>query len=151
MRTTIYKIRHYLKLNKILPFGFILLLTSCFYSGKYLATYTVQSKQTDKDVKEISIDFINQLADKNSLSKDSSFKGIDTLGFYGQPYHYFKFWFEERDSITVVKVDYWGTFGNRKHKPYADLFNELNEFMKEYFLLIEENIKEENNAKTGKY
>ena len=150
MQTTIYNFRKYFKLNKILPLGLIFILTSCFYSGKYIATYTIQNKQTDKNAKEISIDFINQLADKNSLSNDPKFNGIDTLGFFGQPYHYFKFWFEQRDSNTIVKLDYYGTFGSRKNQPYRDLFNELNDLMKANFIILEQDIKEENNARTKK-
>jgi hypothetical protein len=148
MQTIIGNFRKYFKFSKILPLGLIFLLTSCFYSGKYIATYTVQNRQADQNAKEISIDFINQLADKNSLSKDPKFNGIDTLGFYGQPYHYFKFWFEQRDSSTIVKLDYWGTFGNRKNQPYKDLFNELNDFMKMNFIIVEQDIKEDNNSKT---
>lgn len=53
-------------------------MTSCFYSGKFVFTYTVKYKHTGENVKEISIDFINQLADKNFLSKDANFNGTDT-------------------------------------------------------------------------
>jgi hypothetical protein len=89
-----------------LPLGIIFLLTSCFYSGQYNATYKVQNVKTNESVQELSIEFINQLADKNSLSSDQKFNGIDTLGFHGSPYHSFKFWFEKEDSNTIVKLDY---------------------------------------------
>ena len=149
MQTVIYNFKKYFKLNIILSFGLIFLVTSCFYSGKYIATYTIQNKQTDKNAKEISIDFINQLADKNYLTKDSKFNGIDTLGFYGQPYHYFKFWFEQIDSNTNVKLDYhgFGVYGSRQKQPYRDLFVELNDFMKTNFIIIKQDIKEENKGK----
>ena len=130
-------------LKIILPVGLFFLLTSCFYSGKYLATYTIQNKNN----KAISIDFINKLADKYALSKDSKYNGIDTLGFYGDPYHYFKFWFEQKDTNTILKLDYVGTFGKRKNKPYKNLFNEFNVFLKENFIIIEQDIKEENNSR----
>lgn len=143
------KLGRHLTLKIILLLGLFFLLTSCFYSGKYIATYTVQNKNKDKNTREITIDYINQLADKNSLSKDPKFNGIDTLGFYGQPYHYFKFWFEQKDTTnTIVKLDYWGTFGSRKKKPYKDFFNELDTFMQKNFIIIEHEIKEENNSKT---
>jgi hypothetical protein len=134
-----------LKLNliKFLPIGLIFLLTSCIYSANYIATYTVQ----DKNTKEVSINFINQLADNNSLSKDNKYNGIDTLGFYGRPYHYFKFWFEQKDTNILVKLDYWGNFSSRKNKPYQEFFIELNDFMNNNFIIIEQNIKEENNSK----
>jgi len=131
-------------LKIFMPLGIIFILTSCVYSAKYVATYTVQDK--NKNTKEITIKFINQLADKNSLSKDTKYNGIDTLGFYGRPYHYFKFWFDQKDNNVVVKLDYWGNFGSRKNKPYQDFFNELNDFMKENFIIIEQDIKEENNS-----
>lgn len=150
MQTIISNFRKYFKLSNILPLGLIFLMTSCFYSGKYIAGYTVQNRQEDQNAKEISIDFINQLATKNSLSKDPKFNGIDTLGFYGQPYHYFKFWFEQRDSNTIVKLDYYGNFGSRKNQPYRELFIELNDFMKANFIIIDHDIKEENNARTKK-
>lgn len=150
MQRIIFNLRKHFNLSKILPLGLIFLLTSCFYSGKYIAAYTVQNRQPDQNAKELSIDFINQLAAKNSLNKDPKFNGIDTLGFYGRPYHYFKFWFVQRDSSTIVKLDYWGTFGSRKKQPYKDLFNELNDFMKRNFIIIEQDIKEENNSKTNK-
>lgn len=128
-----------------MPLGFIFQLSYCLYSGKYNAAYTVQDKI--KKTREITINFINQIADKNSLTKDPKYNGIDTLGFYGRPYHYFKFWFDQNKNNTVVKLDYWETFGSRKNKPYQEFFNELNDFMKEYFIIIEQNIKEENNSR----
>ena len=150
MQTLFKLLRQHLALKIIFPLGLIFILTSCFYSGKYIATYTVQDKNKDKNSREITIDFINQLADKNALSKDPKYNGIDTLGFYGQPYHYFKFWFEKKDTNTILKLDYWGTFGSRKNKPYKDLFNELNEFMKENFIILEQDIKDENNSRKKK-
>jgi hypothetical protein len=150
MHTIIYNFRKKFKLNKVLPLGLMFLLTSCFYSGKYIGAYTVKNQQTERNAKEISIDFINQLAVKNSLSKDKRFNGIDTLGFFGQPYHYFKFWFEQKDNNTIIKLDYYGVFGSRKNQPYRDLFKELNDFMKANFIIIEKDIEEENNARIKK-
>jgi hypothetical protein len=150
MQTTIYTLRKQIKHTKIILVALIFILTSCFYSGKYIANYTIQNKQTVKNAKEISIDFINQLAKKNLLSTDSRFNGIDTLGFFGRPYHYFKFWFEQRDSNTIVILDYYGNFGSRKNQPYRDFFIELNDFLKENFIILEQEIVEENNARTKK-
>ncbi len=147
MQTVFNKLKQHLTLKVILPLSFSFLLTSCFYSGKYIAAYSVQDKNKDKNTREITIDFINQLADKYALSNDSEFNDIDTLGFFGQPYHYFKFWFEQKDTNTIVKLDYWGTFGSRKKKPYKDFFNELDDFMKETFIIIDQDVKEENNSK----
>ena len=143
--------RKFFRFGKILPLGTLFLMASCgFYSATYVATYTLQNKKTNEDTKEISIDFINTLADKNSLSKDPRYNDTDTLAFFGRPYHYFKFWFEQKDNDPVFKLDYWGMFGSRKNIPYANLFNELNGFLNENFVVIEQEIKEENNAKDKK-
>jgi hypothetical protein len=126
---------------------FISLFSSCFYSAKYAARYTVQNNTNTNDYRTITINFINQLANKNKLSPDTKFNGIDTLAYFGQPYHYFKFWFEEKDSISILVLDYKGTFGSKKNKPYKELFTELHTFMKGNFIILEEDIKEENNSK----
>jgi hypothetical protein len=147
MQTPIDYFRKQFKLNQILSLGLVFSLTSCFYSGKYIAIYTVQNKQIDKSAKEISIDFIHQLAEKHSLSNDPKFNGIDTLGFFGQPYHYFKFWFEQKDSSAIVKLDYHGVFGSRKDQPYREVFIDFNDFLKTNFIIIDQEIYEENNTK----
>ena len=50
----------------------------------------------------------------------------------------------------VLKLDYWGMFGNKKNTPYANLFNELNGFLNENFIILQQEIKEENSAKDKK-
>jgi hypothetical protein len=135
---------HSIKFYRILSLGLIFLLSSCVYSAKYLASYSVQNKITDNETKEISIDFFNQLADKYSLSKDAKYNGNDTIGYFGRPYHYFKFWFEQRENTTIVILDYWGMYGSRKNQPYRKLFEELDNFMKTKFIIIEQDIKDEN-------
>jgi hypothetical protein len=134
-------------LKMLLLVGFIFLFNSCFYSAKYLATYKVQNNRTTNETKELAINYINQLAAKNTLIKDTKYYHTDTIGFFGQPYHYFKFWFEEKDKIIILKLDYKGSFGSRKNKPYKDLFTDLNTFMNGNFIVLEEDIKEENNSK----
>ena len=127
-------------------------MTSCdiFYSATYEATYTLQNTKTNEDIKEVSINFINNLADKNSLRKDTRSRYNDTLVFIGIKYHQFTFWFEQKENDPVLKLDYWGMLGGRKKIHYADLFNELNEFLNEKFTILEQEIKAENNAKDRK-
>lgn len=132
----------------VLLLALSLLLSSCFYSGKQQATYTIKPK--GNDARTQAIGFINQLAVQNALTKDPQYNGYDTLGFYGKPYHYFKFWFEQHDTTLVLKMDYSGSFGSRKNKPYKDFFIALNTFMEENFIIIEQHIKEENNLKKDK-
>ena len=134
-------------MKKLLTFGILLILTSCFYTGKYFATYTVQNRNKDIGIRENSINFINQLADKNSLKKDPKYNEFDTLGFFGQPYHYFKFWFEEKDTIIIIKFDYWGTLESRSKNRYKDLFKEFNNFMNENFIILEEEFNDESNSR----
>jgi ABC-type transport system involved in multi-copper enzyme maturation permease subunit len=125
----------------------ILFLSSCLYSTKYIANYTVQNKSTEKSIKDVSIGFINQLAQKNQLRKDSTLKGTDTLGFYGSPYHYFKFWFEQQNNQITIKLNYDGSFGSRKNPPYRSFLQNLNDSILANFTLINIDIKETNNAK----
>jgi hypothetical protein len=119
----------------------------CLYSTKYIANYTVQNKSTEKSIKDVSIGFINQLAQKNQLRKDSTLKGTDTLGFYGSPYHYFKFWFEQQNNQITIKLNYDGSFGSRKNPPYRSFLQNLNDSILANFTLINIDIKETNNAK----
>ena len=149
MQIAFNKLRQNLNLNRIIVLGVSFLLTSCFYSSKHTSSYTVQDKNTNKSTKKITIDYINKLAFKNSLTRDTKYDGVDTLGFYGSPYHYFKLWFEPENNNTIVKLDYWGIFGSRKNQPYKDFFIELNNFMNNNFIILNQNIKEEKNSKIG--
>ena len=128
------RFRKIFRFGIILTMGTLFLMTSCgIYSATYVATYTLQNKKTSKETRDISIDFINNLAGKNSLSKDLKYNDTDTIAFFGRPYHYFKFWFEQKNNNSVLKLDYWGMFGSKKSTPYANLFIELNGFLNENF------------------
>ena len=143
----IERFRKVLRFERTLPV-ILFLMTSCgFYSATYVAKYTLQETKTRENAREISIDFINKLADKNSLSKDTKYNDTDTLAFFGKPYHYFKFWFEQKEDNPVFYLDYWGMFGSRKKIPYRNLFDELNVFLNTSFIVLEKDIKDENNAK----
>lgn len=136
-----------MKCIKVLTIGFALLLTSCMYSGKYVASYAVDTDISCKEMKDVSIDYINQLADKYALDNiEPQYNASDTLIFYGQPYHSFKFWFEKEEKC-ILKVSYYGVFGNRRQDPYADFFFELDAFMKENFANVEVQVDKESNAK----
>lgn len=150
MTTTGHAFRQFITVRHCIAFGLLLLLTSCFYSTKYLATYTVQSKTSATNTIAVSTKFINKLADKNELTKDRKFIGTDTLGFYGNPYHYFTFSFEQKDTQTVIKLDYWGIYGSRKNPPYRDLLQNIMDSIQTNFILVDKDIKEQNNAKEKK-
>ncbi|MFY8020810.1 MAG: hypothetical protein ACOVP1_06420 [Bacteroidia bacterium] len=87
------------------------------------------------------------MAEKNQLIKDNTFKGIDTLGFYGRPYHYFKFWFEQQNNQFTIKLNYNGSFGSRKNPPYRSFLQNVSDSIQSNFTLINSDIKETNNAK----
>ena len=87
------------------------------------------------------------MAQKNQLIKDNTFKGTDTLGFYGSPYHYFKFWFEQQNNQFTIKLNYDGSFGSRKNPPYRSFLQNLSDSIQANFNLIKSDIKETNNAK----
>lgn len=125
----------------------LLSLSSCFYSTKYIATYTFQNNSKESNSKEIASKIINQLAQKNQLSKDPTFNSTDTLGFYGSPYHYFKFWFEQQNNQFKIRLNYDGSFGSRKNPPYRSFLQNLSDSIQANFTLINSDIKETNNAK----
>lgn len=125
----------------------LLSLSSCFYTTKYIATYTFQNNSKESNSKEIASKIINQLAQKNQLSKDPTFNSTDTLGFYGSPYHYFKFWFEQQNNQFTIRLNYDGSFGSRKNPPYRSFLQNLSDSIQANFTLINSDIKETNNAK----
>ena len=52
--------RNFFKFRKYYLIGTLFIMTSCgFYSGTYVATYTLQNAKINEDTREISIDFIN--------------------------------------------------------------------------------------------
>ncbi len=134
-------------ISNIFAFVMILSLSSCFYSTKYIATYTFQNNSKESNSKEIATKFIKQLAEKNQLIKDNTFKGSDTLGFYGRPYHYFKFWLEQQDNQFTIKLNYDGSFGSRKNPPYRSFLQNLSDSIQTNFTSVNSDIKETNNAK----
>jgi hypothetical protein len=120
----------------------LLSLSSCFYSTKYIATYTFQDNSKESNSKEIAARFIKQLAEKNQLIKDNTFNVSDTLGFYGRPYHYFKFWFEQQNNQFTIKLNYDGSFGSRKNPPYQSLLENLRDSIHTNFILLKSDVKE---------
>ncbi|MFY8108851.1 MAG: hypothetical protein ACOVO9_07660 [Bacteroidia bacterium] len=135
------------KISNIIAFVIIVSLSSCFYTTKYIATYTFQDNSKESNPKEIAAKIINQLAQKNQLSKGPTLNSIDTLVFYGRPYHYFKFWFEQQNNQFTIRLNYDGSFGSRKNPPYRSFLQNLSDSIQANFTLIKSDIKETNNAK----
>lgn len=134
------------RISILIALMILLSLSSCFYTTKYIASYTVQNKSTVKNTNDISVKIINQLAGKYQLIKDSAYLSTDTLGFYGRPYHYFKFWFEHQNNQFIIKLNYEGSYGSRRNPPYRRFLQDINENIQANFFVIDRDIKETDNA-----
>jgi len=107
-----------------------------------MASYKVKNKNEEFSVKSRAFSIINQIAEANQLKPDKKYIHTDTLGFFGQPYHYFKFWIVPEKEFTIINFDYWGTHTNRKKTTYQNFFNQTTDSLKTNFILLE---KKENN------
>ncbi len=121
---------------------YLMLISSCFHSKNYQATFTIQNTNPEYNTKDLSVNIINQLAEQNELTKDPKYAGTDTIGYFGRPYHYFKFWVEPTNNPKMIKLDYWGMYSNKKKPPYQDFLNILTDSLRSNFTIIDQNIKE---------
>lgn len=122
-------------------------LTSCFYSTKYVATYHIQpTTNIDQTAKEVRT-AIEKLSLENNLMIDKKYTNTDTLGYFGNPYHYFKYWTSKQDSTLRLSLNYYGAFGNRKQPPYETMLNQLTENLNSQFNVVDSKIDEESNRK----
>ena len=125
-------------------------LSSCFYSTKYVAEYKIRPhvniNETDKEIKSS----IHKLSKDHELLTDKKYNQTDTLGYFGTPYHYFKFWTSKQDSVITLTIKYNGAFGIRKSPPYQNMLNQLSDNLSSEFNLLESEINEESNRKLKK-
>jgi hypothetical protein len=135
-------------MKRSLFFGLISIFTSCSYSTRYIATYTIQKSST-KD-KEIATSFIQTLADRNELYKDPKYFGTDTIGYFGKPYHYFKFCVGQKDSLTFINLNYSGTTIGSRKPPYRDFIDNFNDSIQIIFKVKSFDIKETDNQRQRK-
>jgi hypothetical protein len=133
--------------NIILIFSISTVLTSCFYSTKYIAKYNISptksNEQTILDIRET----INNLSQEYNLMVDNKFSQTDTLGYFGDPYHYFKFWTSSKDSIIRLNLDYHGQFGKRKSPPYDTFLSQLTVILNQNFSVTLYEVDEKSNRK----
>lgn len=122
-------------------------MTSCFYSTKYVAEYKIRTKadinETEKQIKNVVINLFQDY----ELMTDNKYKETDTLGYFGNPYHYFKYWTFKNDSIITLTLNYNGAFGNRKQPPYDHMLNQLSDQLAHKFKVLSTEINEESNRK----
>ncbi|NQY67087.1 MAG: hypothetical protein HRT72_05105 [Flavobacteriales bacterium] len=136
-----------LSLKNLLAFGVLFGLTSCFYSTKYVVKYDIIESTKSGQAREEILNQINILAVKHKLQKDKKFSKTDTLGFFGSPYHYFKFWTDNNDVVVILNLKYNGSFGNRKNPPYDSLLSQLTDSLNQNFNVTNIQINEETNRK----
>ncbi len=135
-------------LAKIYSIILLLFLLSSCYSTHYTASYSVQNVTSASETKDVAMELINKLANKNDLLKDDKFNNTDTLGFFGMPYHYFKFWIEDHKELTYIVIDYHGSFHGIKGKsPYEDFLNNITDSIREKFILTSFGCEQETNGK----
>lgn len=135
-----------MKLTKL--FGLLLLITSCSYSISYRATYTIQN--SSPNIQELLRNDIQKLADNNKLSEDNRYFNTDTIGYYGKPYHYFKFWIEKKDSLTLLNLYYWGTSIGSGKPTYDSFLTNLNDSIQSKYTPISKDAKQDVHPKPGK-
>lgn len=125
-------------------------LTSCLYSTRYVATYeiqpTVNINQTDIEIRET----VNKLSGEHKLTTDDKYNQTDTLGYFGKPYHYFKYWTSKQDTVIKLTLHYNGVFGNQSHPPYETMLEQLTADLKNQFNVLDSEIDEESNKKLGR-
>ncbi len=123
-------------------------LSSCFYQVTYFASYDIRNKGTYNKSKAVSVNLINNLADKYNLRKEEKNYGTDTLGFTGDPYHWFKFIIIQKDSInSTIRLEYGGAFGSRRKPPYKNMLYSLTDSIRTNFVIVKQDIREYSNER----
>jgi hypothetical protein len=122
-------------------------LSSCFFSIHYYAKYTLHNDRPADQMDEKAQEIISGIAGKYKLCEDESPRKKDTLGFYGVPYHYFKFNINSDSLASEVELDYRGAFGSRRKPPYQELLKEFLDSMKSEFKIVGSEIKETSNQR----
>jgi hypothetical protein len=100
-----------------------------------LGQFDIYIDKNDNSLKEYAVNKIKQIALNNSLSIDVTKTNEDTLSFFGPPYHYIQFFFDNKtiqDSI-IVKIVYTGRLATSKStdKIYYNLINQIDSVYKD--------------------
>ena len=133
-----------IKINRFAKFiivGTLLVTTFACHSIHYIATYDIQNKRPENSQRQTAEKFINHLANKYDLTEDKKYNNTDTLGYFGRPYHYFKFTFDNKGQTDgAITLDYWG-MSSRKNT-YRELLNALTDSIQTNFIILKKDIKE---------
>lgn len=104
-------------------------LSSCFYSTNYVAKYDITPTSTvdrvDAEIRETIIAF----SEEYSLVSDEKYQQTDTLGFFGQADHYFKYWTTKQGNTIRLMVNYTGSMGGKQQPSYDKMLNQLTEHL----------------------
>ena len=127
--------------TKYILIGTLLIFASACHTIQYTARYDVKSKDSINSQRQTAEKFINRLADKYDLTEDKKYNNTDTLGYYGDPYHYFKFTFDNKGLTNgTITLDYWG-MSSRKNR-YKEFLTTLTDSIQTNFILLKQDIKE---------
>lgn len=122
-------------------------MTSCFYSTKYVAEYQIKTNpdisETQKEIENIVVN----LSEDYELMTDKKYNETDTLGYFGNPYHYFKYWTSKQDTVISLTLNYNGVFGKRKQPPYESMLNQLTDDLNDKFKVLDLEVLEKSNRK----
>ena len=119
-------------MNKILTIIITLFtlttLTSCS-STYYLGQFDIYVGNDKLNSQKEALVNIQQIAHSNSLELDIRASNEDTLSFFGPPYHYIQFYFDNKtkhDSL-VIKLNYDGRLASQTStdKIYFNLIRQL--------------------------
>jgi hypothetical protein len=122
-------------------------LTSCFYSTNYVVTYHISSTT---EIEQTTLALRKTIADlslAHKLTVDNKYAQTDTFGFFGNPYHYFKYWTDNQDSTITLTLKYNGVFGKRKSPPYDTLLTQLSTLLNQEFNVTNVELQEKSNRK----
>ena len=124
-----------------LPLLFIFGLSSC-RTISYVAEYEITCVDTTISNRELTERIFMHLADEHGLSLNDKYKESDTLGYFGRPYHSFRFIYT--DSVAnngTVRLDYWDYYG-LKERPYTSLLSNLTDSIEANFIIKTKTITE---------
>ncbi len=122
-------------------------MTSCFYSTKYVAEYKIRNNAKTNETRKKIENVIINLSEDYELMTDKKYYETDTLGYFGNPYHYFKYWTSKQDTVISLTLNYNGAFGKRKQPPYESMLNQLTNDLNAQFRVLDLEISEKSNGK----
>jgi hypothetical protein len=122
-------------------------LSSCIYSTKYVATYSVEPQITLESTATQLKGIVAKLADDQDLKPKAKKSDVNTQVFNGKTCHKFKFTTSEADTATVLTLNYRGLFGSRETPPYDTFLINLTDSINASFSSVTFEATEKSNRK----